>query len=274
LNFRGFMDESFNKEAGVFCLSCVIGHSAQWTVLEDSWKQCIDRFNSKLAALGRPPIRRYHASDCNSMRGDFKGWSQDEQREFTEDLFRILNDSHLHVCSKTADWNKFSDFMSEELGLRSTDKAIYCLVLIELLKAIGAEMTKINPQEKISLFHDRTNYDGTIQHIFSGCMNAPNFLHATRFVTLASVSWKDCLALQPADMFAFEASKQHQRIDLGADPRKSFESCLEPSAFRSGCLRGHIKTHKRRIARNDRMIFHFLPPQSLAETSATTLQPA
>jgi len=122
----------------------------------------------------------------------------------------------------TVDWEKYSDLIAREFDLSRIQKTMHCLVMIELLKAVGEEMTKLDAQGKISLFHDRTNYDGALQHIFSALINSPEFPHSPRFATMASLSWQDCIPLQPADLFAFEACKQFKRASTGIAPRKSF----------------------------------------------------
>jgi len=37
--FRGYMDESYDKERKLFCLSCLIGDGAQWIRLCREWKE-------------------------------------------------------------------------------------------------------------------------------------------------------------------------------------------------------------------------------------------
>ncbi len=49
---------------------------------------------------------------------------------------------------------------------------------------------------------------------------------------IASLAWKDCIALQPADLVAFEVFKEaERRAALRANPRKSFDALLDLSNF-------------------------------------------
>ena len=85
---RGYIDESYNNK--VFTLSCSMSDPANWLRFESAWRNCLRAKNKSLKNQGRTQISRYHAADCSSRVGDFKGWNVDEQIALTEDLLRVF----------------------------------------------------------------------------------------------------------------------------------------------------------------------------------------
>ena len=75
----GYIDESVDKTKTFFTLSCLTGDYGAWFWIEQEWLKVLNTKNVELAAQGRKTISRYHASDCASCLGEFKGWTVDEQ---------------------------------------------------------------------------------------------------------------------------------------------------------------------------------------------------
>lgn len=86
--YRAHIDESYNDD--VFVLSCAMTEAADWFYLTYRWERCIEQWNKRLAKEGRPIIERYWAADCSNRYGAFRGWSPQEQKEFTSDLLKSL----------------------------------------------------------------------------------------------------------------------------------------------------------------------------------------
>ncbi|MGB6480781.1 MAG: hypothetical protein WBF15_16935, partial [Candidatus Sulfotelmatobacter sp.] len=84
---------------------------------------------------------------------------------------------------------------------------------------------------RVTLFHDRTangQYDGTILKAFNHQLMNEKFEHSKYFTTIAPLGWEDCLALQPADLVAFESCKYAERT---TKPRKSWTALLDLPQF-------------------------------------------
>ena len=79
---RGYFDESYNER--VFTYSCAMSDTTGWADIERGWKLCLKAKNKELKADGRREISRYHAADCSSLVGEFKGWTVPEQIAFTK----------------------------------------------------------------------------------------------------------------------------------------------------------------------------------------------
>ncbi|MGB7075407.1 MAG: hypothetical protein WA578_19745, partial [Candidatus Sulfotelmatobacter sp.] len=70
--------------------------------------------------------------------------------------------------------------------------------------------------------------DGTILKAFNHQLMNEKFEHSKYFTTIAPLGWEDCLALQPADLVAFESCKYAERT---TKPRKSWTALLDLPQF-------------------------------------------
>jgi hypothetical protein len=101
--FKAYIDESYNNK--LFTLSCLM--SDRWAFIESKWKRCLREKNESLRKQGRPQISRYHAADCSSRKGDFKGWTVEEQIEFTTRLIGIFNRNFVNVIAYSMPLDEF-----------------------------------------------------------------------------------------------------------------------------------------------------------------------
>lgn len=53
----------------------------------------LESLNAKLKRQGRGQLTRYHAADCSLRKGEFAGWSVDEQKELTQLALRTITDA-------------------------------------------------------------------------------------------------------------------------------------------------------------------------------------
>ena len=90
------------------------------------------------------------------------------------------------------------------------------------LNQIGKEVEKIDANKRVTLFHDHTDFNGAISDMFWAFKGEPSYKYGPTFVNIAPLEWRDCVALQPADMFAFEAMKEIKREE--GSPRLSFQA--------------------------------------------------
>ena len=98
----GFIDES-GKEGEIFHLTCVVAAQSTWLYLEAEWKEVFDETNVLLSIADRPLLTRYHANSCSNLRGEFSGWSHEEQQAFVLRLFRSLEKHRVEVVGATLD---------------------------------------------------------------------------------------------------------------------------------------------------------------------------
>lgn len=227
--YRGYVDESYSKD--LFALSCLIARGKDWMEMERAWKLCLNAKNKELKRQGRKLLRRYHATDCNGKHKDFEGWSDTEQIEFVKGLLGTFKRTRgVHAVGYVLNLDDLCQVFTE------TDDRIgdaYYLLTRFMMQTIGDDFVSLGDgaPAKITLFHDRTangKYDGTILKAFNRQIGDGKFEHSEYFTTIASLGWEDCIALQPADLVAFEAYKYAERT---TQPRKSFTALLDLPQF-------------------------------------------
>jgi hypothetical protein len=88
---------------------------------------------------------------------------------------------------------------------------------------------------RVTLFHDRTGgdgkYDPAILRAFNQAINRRGFDGGAYFTTIAPLAWEDSVALQPADLVAFECFKMAEARMEARKERRSFVALLDMAAF-------------------------------------------
>jgi hypothetical protein len=231
---RGYIDESYDGQQNIFAMSCVLAQGKHWLEIERQWKLQLRAKNKELKRAGRPTISRYHAAACHSRKAEFEGWSQEERNAFVLKLFGVLK--RMRGGTHTVGYDVSLDDLCEVFPEWATDRlgAGYNFLTRFIIYAIGDDHHKLAPgaEAKITLFHDRTSgYDGLILNAFNRFILDDNFEHAHYFTTIAPLSWQHCIALQPADLVAFEIFKDAERRKKAREQRKAFRALLDMPSF-------------------------------------------
>lgn len=235
LLFRGFIDESHDPDPvpKVFNLTCVATHDSMWSWFEMAWMNVLETKNEELKKQNRRQISRYHAADCSSLRGEFKGWSVDEQIEFSRNLFKVFRTHPVHVHSYDMPLQLMVQHIPE-----TASKPVgfaYMILLMMLMDQIGKETLRLYPDDKIALYHDHCAYDGALADAFGQMVDGSIFRshNLDRFVSITPERWQNCVLLQAADMIAYENFKEGMRkhYPSGRNRRKSLDALLDLDAI-------------------------------------------
>lgn len=209
MHLKGYLDESYSRESPpkVFGLTCTIADARDWLWIEWAWQNCLDEKNTELRRNGRREITRYHASKINNYAGDFEGWDDRERREFHEKLIRKVFARHLLGYEGCAiNLEQLVELWPE--AKHDPLEFAYAALTKFLMIGIGKGMNREIPDWRITLFHDRCSYDSTYLFAFNQLLSDPGFKYRNCFTTIAPVGWEQCVALQPADLIAYENMKE------------------------------------------------------------------
>ncbi len=208
---RGYIDESYNDK--IFLLSALVGMHDGFAWINSDWKKCLEQKNIELIAQGRKPITRFHAAECNSLDGEYDGWSRDEQIQFMQKLIKILGKSDFDSVAFALDLDAYFKFFPGERKLHQS----------ELLGNLYGGMTKFltyrlapsylagDPTVRITLMHDRCDYDGKIADAFRGAVEDQNFRERSCYNSIIPASSLEVLPLQMADLLCHENFKEAKR---------------------------------------------------------------
>jgi hypothetical protein len=212
----GYLDESVDEEW--FTLGSLFTTGIKWTWLEVDWIRCLERWNKRLSSEGRPQISRFHASDCWTRNEEYEGWTYSERDAFLAELRDIIGDTDgVHSVSlslKPAE-------LAEVFGIKRPKRVVrgaYQVLLQYLMLELGATIDQNAPNSGVTLplIHDRTkHYDEIIQKSFFELKDDRGFRYSQYFTTIAPMCWQQCVALQPADMIAYESRKEVGKVSAG-----------------------------------------------------------
>jgi hypothetical protein len=233
--FRGYMDESFDKDQKTFAVACLTLMGKDWIELERIWRLRLESINRKLKKQHRTPISRYHASDCSGRRKEFQGWSHDERDDFVKDLFGVFKRIPVHNVCLDMKLDDLCEVFPEFAGDRlRAAYAVATQAVVELLAKDFCDLSGGRNDTRITLFHDRTangRYDPVILKTFNDVILGPWFEFRHYFTTIAPMSWEHCIALQPADLVAFEVFKAAEGREEGRQRRKSLQALIDLEDF-------------------------------------------
>lgn len=221
MRLTGYIDESISKKDRIFTLSAVVGINEQWKNLTSDWVRLLDEENRRLKQQGRPPLTRYHASECNALDHEFEGWSKDEQISLTKTLFRLLKKYDLGTFAYSIDLMALAD----EIKGGNLKEAAYSLCTNLLIFRLGKWLTEKSAGHDtlVTLVHDRCAYDSVILKQFNNLTADTNFRERKSFPSIEPMSWENCVPLQTADMMAYKSMKDAERTLAHGSMRKPLE---------------------------------------------------
>ena len=235
LMLRGFIDESHNSNPvpQVFTLSCIVGFDNMLPWFEMAWVNVLEQKNAELMEQGRPTISRYHAANCSSLRGEFSGWSVGEQIEFSLKLFDVFRKHPLHIHA----FDVPLPLLVKEIPETAENPVgfAYVILLFLVMRQISEKTLSLYPNDKISLHHDHSDYDGALADAFGQVVDDPNFPCSDRYAAITPERWQKSIMLQPADLIAYENFKEgmqhHYPNPRIKSRRKSLAALLDLAAI-------------------------------------------
>ncbi|SRR6266513_1349845 len=227
----GYMDDSGSTKTYLLTLSCVVSHGSQWWWFEKAWERVLEKKNEQLAAAGRPTISRYHAADCNSRLKEFKGWTVEEQTEFTLSLIRVFQRHATGVSAYSID---LRDLTEEFPEAKEDPKSLgHGILLTNVIWYIANNILgdKRWKTDRFALVHDRGSYDGVLLNTFNSLKEDETLKHHKLLASIESAGWGDEIRLQAADFLAFESFKIIERQRSDRERRKSMQAVLDLPSF-------------------------------------------
>lgn len=243
-----YMDESYGQEA--ICVGGWITSDENWDAFQAAWKARIEKESQDAQKHGLMPLPRYHATDCANCKNAFEGWSIDRQIAFTKDLLQIVARFELRGFAFGASLRDISSVLSDDLDAEKRKHITYGLCIRLCLQEIGKYILRDFPLERITVIHDSGGLIASAQEAFSGLMEDEGSPERDAFISLAPMRWQDCVALQAADLLAYEGMKLTADGLLGKENvRKALQAIVDERLllFAGYLPLGSFETFARRI---------------------------
>lgn len=216
-----FDDSGTHDQSSIVLLAGVFGTEAEMTSLERMWQKHLDR---PLDGL-KPPLTRFHMTDCQGSRGEFEGWSRTETDYFCHQLQTTIIDSGVSAygigCARK-DWD---DLVTGDMRAILGDPEGFC-VRNCFVKAIEwANANTFDPRMSF-IFDGRPHRQRENKVVFDAFQRQTSSPH---LVGISFITSHKIQPLQAADMIAWElyqhandilveglrAPKRQQLLNLG-----------------------------------------------------------
>lgn len=204
-----YIDESVGKNQRAMCIGGWLCADATWDVIEREWKQRIEYEQRISIKNGFPPISRFHAADCSSLLNEFdrsKGWNNERQKKFGVKLIEILGKKRKDTVVGFTAGVCMDRYQIAYRNRRVAEKNVYRFGLIRCGLLIGEAMRELWPSERITIFYDHGPFQDAASDAWTA-LKAIDCPYRNFFETIAPRSWESCIALQPADLVAYEGQK-------------------------------------------------------------------
>lgn len=201
-----YLDESYDQE--VFALAGFLSYEEVWRTVEKQWKRVL-RDND---------IERFHAADCSSGFGEFRGWTAKRRTGLMKRLLRSLIRPEMYCLS-------FGVVVpaSKELFRAKRNDDFYPACLQTCMEVIAKKTVLLPAGERVSIIADRSRFAAKGMKVFD-MMTSKREIVGARFKSITFASWEDFTPLQCADLMAYEAFKmlRRQEVERERPERKSY----------------------------------------------------
>ena len=235
-----YFDESYNDRT--LCIGGWLCRDDVWALIEKKWLERLNYERRVSAKRGLPTIRRYHAADCANLKRDFKGWDTPRQIRLTKRIIEILGHCKPVGFAAGASLAELCDAFPALKSKSANDQKweAYKLCMQECLAQIGTFMHDDFPHDRVTIIHDRGEYDSAAKSAFDEIFAATNWPHKSYFVGIMPGGWEDFIALQPADFLAYEGFKLTERHKRGEfDLRRTLQAVVSrETPIRAGLFLG------------------------------------
>lgn len=213
--FAAYFDESYTDDL-LMCVGGWLAHEDTWKRIESQWGGRVAYENKRSAKRGEPEIDRYHASDLDNFKDQFsrdKGWEEDRRTLFTKKLIDIIGRDRdkLRKPIGIATGIYLPD-IREAFPSSGKEKfykqhwAAYRVCMMQNMLTLADTMRRAFPCEQVAVIYDNGPYNSAALSAFDS-FRAGKTKNKSDVVTIAPMCGKQCVALQPADMMAYESRK-------------------------------------------------------------------
>ena len=168
---------------------------------ERGWPKIEKPWAAKNRRIG---VSRFHAACVNARDGEFQGWGKNRRDRYAKYMLALLKKQgkklHGFSCGMLADEYRriISPAGQERLGHPYLACFKTCIALI------ATKMRPYGKEHKFSVILDRNEFENDAVKMFYAMKDYESWPERYRLGTCAPGSWEEFVALQPADLIAYE----------------------------------------------------------------------
>jgi len=193
-----FDDSGTHAQSDIVLVASIFGTEARMDCLDRNWKRHLDR---PLDGQ-RPPLKRFHAFDCNNSVGEFLGWTRTETDYFWHQLQTEIIESGIAGYGVAVSRKDYDEMVTGDIRAVMGDPEGMCINQ-NFVRAIGWIQANTFDTALSFVFDDRPSsirrYAGTVYDAFQRWVQPPPEVTGYGFRNSVGVR-----PLQVADMIAWE----------------------------------------------------------------------
>jgi hypothetical protein len=216
-----FDDTGTHTTSDVVLWSGIFGNQYQWEYFEMLWGAKL-----KDPSPGKPPLKRFHMTDCQAGVGEFLGWSRTATDFLVHELGQIILKCGLYSDGAAISRKDWDDLVTGNLRTALGDAEGYSLRMA-FVRALNWAREKGCESKIAFIFDRRKEREGEGERIFQLFQRYAKI--ESSGVTPVSIAFSDSysvLPLQGADMIAWEQYRYANEY-LKSDGRAKYASRKE-----------------------------------------------
>ena len=191
-----FDDSGTHASSDVVIMAGIVGTEPDLLSLDDMWAAHLER---PLGGL-KPPIKRFHMTDCYNSLGEFSGWSRVETDYFCHELREVIIKSHVGAYGFACVRKEWDAEMTDEYRLIFGDAEGYAVRACMHSTINWARNSSFDPHMYF-VFDDRPERQKENEAVFKIYQQSPR---PPQLVGISFMNSHKVRPLQAADLLAWE----------------------------------------------------------------------
>lgn len=207
-DITAYCDESMDDQTGIFVLAGYVATLGQWEEFDRLWR----------VALRNDGLAEFKASDCESGRREFKGWTVGRRRGSCERFTSVIRGARLTGGASVIDLRAYAHHRQEIESLRTIPTGHganvvrygdpYYLAFQHVTEILTLKTKQAPPEEHVTFIFDLNNaYKDKARVLFDGVRGDTTNTFHDRMGSATFADSKAHPGLQAADLLAFEVRR-------------------------------------------------------------------
>lgn len=211
-----FDDSGTHASSPVVSMGGLLGTEKQWNAFGNAWANLLDN-----PMPGKPPLKQFHLSACQSARGEFKTYNSIERDHAIYQFNRVILDLGLVTLASAVNKVAWDELITGDVALELGNPRPEEFCFYKCLESVCGTIRLRKPGQKVLIAFDQGTRPG-LENYARFYMSKRKEYPEISGIGFAKVS--EVLALQGADMIATQTYQYAQawmkdRENPAVDPR-------------------------------------------------------
>ncbi len=191
-----YCDESYDNPLKNYCVAGLLGEEKTFVKLEANWIGINKRFG----------VQRFHAAPLNAFDHEYEGWEKNRQIQYTKRLLKAIQrrGADLQLTAIGLEADAYEEELSSDAKIRLGNPYTFCFK--QCLLMLSIMMRQLPPEYRFSVIFERNEHETEAVRVFYMLKYLDPEI-GQRMGTCTPGSWSEQIALQPADLIAYESMR-------------------------------------------------------------------